>query len=126
MNARRGNIRTRIYIGCTVLTALGSAGAVLMEFLIFLGIAWDYATFNVLFAFTTLSTFGLLAGLHGLVHRRGWANAILLVSSIYIPVAFYVLTVRNFTPPLGWWLLLPVGLLEIAFATLGTVQSIRS
>ena len=87
-----------------------------MEVIILLGVGWDELSFDSLLALTLLSTLGLLVGTSALLDRRKWSKTLLLLSSIYIPVSFLILTVRNFTPPLGWWPLLPLSLTEISLA----------
>lgn len=111
--------RYMIFVWCTALTALGSIAASMMELLVFLGIGWDYASFNCLLILTLLSTIGLVVGATGLLAHRGCARTVILLSCVYIPVAFTVLTVRDFTPPAGWWLLLPLGLTNIVLCCLG-------
>ena len=117
--SRQARVLEVIFFWCTVLTAFGSVAATAMEWLVFLGIGWDYISFNCLLGLTILSTFGLAIGAVGLRLRRRWANAVLLASCIYIPVAFVALTIRDFTPPAGWWPLLPLSLIEILLACLG-------
>jgi hypothetical protein len=68
---------------------------------------------------TLLSTIGLLTGTVALLSHRRWARAVLFVSSIYIPVAFPILTVRGVVLPLLWWLLFLLGTVEVVFALLG-------
>jgi len=87
-----------------------------MEVIILLGVGWDELSFDSLLALTLLSTVGLLVGTSALLGRRKWSKTLLLLSSIYMPVSFLILTVRNFTPPLGWWPLLPLSLTDIFLA----------
>ena len=107
-----------IFFWCTVLTMVGSIGALAMEFLVFLGVGFEKPIL-VLLAVTLFSTIGLLTGTVALLSHRRWARPVLFVSSIYIPVAFSILTVRGFAPPLLWWLLFLFGIVEVVFALLG-------
>ena len=97
-----------ILLWCAVLTTLGSIAASLMEWIILLGLGWGEPSFDILLVLTLLSTLGLLIGTLALLNHRRWTKTFLLLSSIYVPVAFTILTVRDFTPPLGWWPLLPL------------------
>jgi uncharacterized membrane protein YbhN (UPF0104 family) len=116
---RQGRKNGAVFRWCTVLTALGSVAASLMEFLVFLGIGWDYAWFDLLLAVTISSTVGLLVGACFLFAHDPLANIVIVLSCLYIPTAFIALTVEGFTPPAAWWLLLPLGLIEIVFGLLG-------
>jgi hypothetical protein len=113
---RQRTVVEPIFLWCTVLTTLGSIAASLMEVIILLGVGWDELSFDSLLALTLLSTVGLLVGTSALLGRRKWSKTLLLLSSIYMPVSFLILTVRNFTPPLGWWPLLPLSLTDIFLA----------
>jgi hypothetical protein len=107
-----------IFFWCTVLTMVGSICALSMEFLVFLGVGFE-ESIVVLLVTTLLSTIGLLTGTVALLSHRRWARAVLFVSSIYIPVAFPISTVRGVVLPLLWWLLFLLGTVEVVFALLG-------
>jgi len=104
-----------VFLWSTALMALGSVAASLMELIVFLGIGWDYALFDCLLALTVFSTVGLLAGIYFLSVGDRRANVVIVLSSLYVPMAFIALTVEGFTPPVGWWPLLLLGLMEIIF-----------
>lgn len=108
-----------VFRWCTVLTALGSVAALLMEFLVLLGVGWDYALFDFLLVVTISSTFGLAVGAYYLFIGDPRANIAVVLSCLYIPIAFIVLTVDGFTPAAGWWPLLPLSLIEIVFGLSG-------
>ncbi|MDR3724201.1 MAG: hypothetical protein P4K83_06900 [Terracidiphilus sp.] len=107
------------FLVCSVITALYSLCTFLMEGLIFLGIGWDYALYNLLLFVTFLSTVGLIAGSVALKQQLWWAPAMLLCSSFYVPVAFVGLTMHGFTPPHLWWPLLPLSIAEIVLCAIG-------
>ena len=107
-----------IFFWCTVLTMTGSLGALLFELVAFLGIGYE-VPFLILLVSTLLSTIGLVVGTIGLISRRRWARAVLLLSSIYLPVFFSILAARGFTPPLIWWPLCFLGFIEAVLALLG-------
>ena len=98
---------------------MGSVAASLMELLVSLSVGWDYASFDFLLILTILSTFGLAVGAYYLFVRDPLAYATIVLSCLYIPIAFITLTAEGFAPPAGWWLLLPLGLIEIVFGLLG-------
>jgi len=108
-----------IFSVCTVLMALGSCAASLMELLVSFAVGWEDASFDFLFVLTIASTVGLVAGAYGLFAGNRWANLMVLLSCLYVPVAFVVLTAKDFTPPAGWWPLLPLSLVEIVFGLIG-------
>jgi hypothetical protein len=108
-----------IFSVCTVLMALGSCAASLMELLVFLSVGWENRPFDFLLVLTIASTLGLVAGAFGLFAGAGWANLVVLLSCLYIPVAFVVLTAKDFTPPAAWWPLLPLSLVEMLFGFIG-------
>jgi hypothetical protein len=62
-----------------------------------------------------LSALGLIVE-HRVCLFRRWPLVLLVLSSGYIPVALISLTIKGYTPPAAWWLLLPLSLAEIAFA----------
>lgn len=96
-----------------------------MEILIFFGIGWDYLAFNCLLVVTIASTVGLCVAALGIAARQQWAKAVVFVGCLYIPVAFSVLTFRDFTPPAGWWPLLPLSLATIVLALTATPDDLR-
>lgn len=104
--------------------ALGSVAASLMELLAFIGIGWDYASLDFLLAFTISSTFGLVVGAYGMFVGHRWANTVIVLSCLYIPAAFIVLTIKGFAPPAGWWPLLPLSLIEIISGLFGVRRSV--
>jgi hypothetical protein len=107
------------FLVCSVITALYSFCTFLMVGIVFLGIGWDYALYNLLLFVTFLSTVGLIAGSFALKLHLRWAPATLLCSSLYIPVAFVGLTMHGFTPPHLWWPLLPLSIAEIVLCAIG-------
>jgi hypothetical protein len=90
-----------------------------MELIILLGVGWDEPSFDFLLLITILSTLGLLTGTAALLSHYPWVKPVLLCSCVYMPAALVVLTARGFTPPLVWWLLLPLSLIEIFLASSG-------
>ena len=90
-----------VFRWCTVLTALGSVAALLMELLVLLGIGWDHALFDFLLVLTISSTFGLAVGAYYLFVGDPVANIVVVLSCLYIPITFIVLTVDGSTPPAG-------------------------
>jgi len=113
------NRRNPFFLVYTVLMALGSGAASLMELLVFLGVGWDYASFDFLLGITISSTFGLAVGAYGLFVGDRRANLVIVISSLYIPTALVALTLKEVTPPALWWSLLPLSLLEISLGLWG-------
>jgi hypothetical protein len=117
-------VRKEFLVACTGLTLIGSGASTLMLSLIFLGVGWDSALFNLLLAVSVLSTIGLFAGFVGLINDGRWANWVLISSSLYIPIGFVVLKIEGFGPPRTfWWILLPLALAEIGIAGIAEARA---
>jgi hypothetical protein len=107
-----------IFFWWSVLTMMGSLCISLFEVVAFLGIGYE-EPFLILLMFTLLSTIGLVVGCVALLSHLRWARAVLLLSSIYIPVTFFILTARGPRPPVAFLPFFLLGFVEIVLALLG-------
>jgi len=107
-----------IFFWWSVLTTIGSLCISLLGVVAFLGIGYE-EPFLILLMFILLSTIGLVAGCVALLSHRRWARAVLLLSSIYMPATFFILTARGSSPPVAFLPFLLLGFIEIVLALLG-------
>jgi len=107
MNLLAPNAET-LYFYSTILTFLSALAALGMEFLISIGLGFGETSFDFLIALTGFATVGLLAGGIRALSRRRWVPILLGISSGVFVLAYLILSLKDYTPPLAWWALFPV------------------
>jgi hypothetical protein len=86
----------------TIATFIGSLTSFAFLLLASMMIGFDSISFNWLIGLSFLTSITLLFGAVSSLSKRRSVVLLILISSSYLPLAYIVLALRGFGPPLPW------------------------
>ncbi len=101
----------------TIVTFLVSVVGFSYLCLVSFGIGFESPGFDLLWILSLLSTVGLLIGAIYCLSKRVSVPLLVLLSSLFLPLAFLVLALKGVRPAPETWVAVPISLFEILLSS---------
>jgi hypothetical protein len=106
-----------VFFWWTIVTFLVSVVGFSYRCLVSFGIGFESPGFDLLWGLSLVSTVGLLIGAIFSLSDRMSIPLLVLLSSLFLPLAFFVLTLKGVKPAPETWVAVPISLFEILLSS---------